>query len=80
MAQFITALKRYPVLQNWVALTFISLLCYAFVAWYFMSAATVFEWSRPKTIGWLGALLWFVVWASAYRYNKIAKQIAWQDE
>ena len=80
MTRFVAAFKRYPVLQNWMVLTIISLLCYAFVAWYFLAAAAFLEWSTPKVVAWLGVLLWFVVWASAYRYNKIAKRIAWQDE
>lgn len=80
MARFISTLRRYPVLQNWMALTVISLLCYAFIAWYFVTAATLLEWSAPKTVAGLGVLLWFVVWASAYRYNKIAKQMKRQGD
>ena len=72
----IIVLKRTPALQNWVALTVVSLLCYAFVAWYFMAATSVFGWSGLKTVGWLGVLLWFVVLAISYRYNKNCQAVA----
>jgi hypothetical protein len=73
--RFVQALKIFPALQNWLIGTIIMLACYSYTAWYFLNAAIVFEWERGKTIGILGVLLGLIVWVSAYRYNKIARDL-----
>lgn len=74
MTRFITAMKRYPALQNWLAVTVVALLCFAFIGWYAMTLAAGLGYQTEVTAGLL-LLLVVVVAASAFRYDKIAKQL-----
>lgn len=77
MTRFIVALKQYPALQNWLATTVVALLCFAFVAWYALTLTAVLGY-QTEVSGGLLLLLLLVVSASAFRYDKIAKQLRHQ--
>lgn len=67
--RFAEELKRHPDLQNWLAGTIISLGCFSYISWYFITAAQIFAWDKANTFEWLAVILFLIVWGSAYSYE-----------